>query len=159
MDLPKNIVLEQLPGPKRGDWPALYFRDEVAWSPSRTHLALAYTICEASMCNEVGCILWAEVDGGKATILQNPDSMVASCWRSPWCRWLNESIFVFKSQWYNGENLCLPLVAIHVNKGFQVLAGTNTAEQWLDDFPMFDGQWTPFGIQKLLKQIGEAGRE
>lgn len=153
MDLPKNILLEQLPGPKRGDGPALYFRDEVIWSPARTHLALAYTICEASMCNEIGCILWAKVDGDQATVLQNPDGMFVSCWRSPWCRWLNENIFVFKSQRYNGKTKCVPLVAIHVNKGFQVLPGTNTTDQWLDDAPTFDDQWTSFDTQELLKQI------
>jgi len=153
MDLPDNIVIEKLPGPKRREYPAHYFQDDVVWSPQRTHLALAYTICEASMCNDVGCILWARVDGSEATILENPDGVLASCRQSPWCRWLDEDRFVFKAQKWNGKITCVPLVAIHVIKGFQVLPGTHSSEQWLDAVPQIDDQWTPFDAKELLKQI------
>jgi hypothetical protein len=153
MDIPDNIVLERLPGPKRGDYPALYFRDDAVWSPQRSHLALAYTICEASMCNDVGCILWAKVDCGKANILQNPDGVLASCWQIPWCLWLDEERFIFKAQKYNGKTTCVPLVAIHVSQGFQVLSETNSADQWLDAVPTLGDQWNPSDAKELLKKI------
>lgn len=155
MDLPDNIVLVDLPGPKRGEYPALYFQDDVVWSPQRTHFALAYTICEASMCNDVGCILWARVDDNQATILQNPEGVHASCWQSPWCRWLSEDIFVFKAQKYNGKTTCVPLVAIHIVKGFQVLSGTNSTDKWLEDVSSINDQWLPFDAKTLLKKIGK----
>lgn len=157
MDLPDNILIERLPGPKRGEYPAHFFRDDVVWSPGRTHLALAYTICEASMCNDVGCILWARVDGPRASILENPNGVLASCWRSPWCRWLTEDAFVFKAHKYDGKTVNVPLVAIHLAKGFQVLPGTNSAEAWLDSAPPFDDHWIPFDAKELLERIERSG--
>jgi hypothetical protein len=156
MDLPDTIVIEELPGPMRGEYPALYFRDDVVWSPQRTHFALAYTICEASMNNEVGCILWARIENSKAKILQNPDGVLASCWRSPWCRWLDEEVFVFKAQTYNGKTTCVPLVAIHVSSGFQLLPGTNTTDRWIDEASAVSENWTPFDTKTLLRMIGSS---
>jgi hypothetical protein len=153
MDLPENIVLDQLPGPRRGKHPALYYSDDAVWSPSRRHIALAYTICEASMCNDVGCILWAKVIGNRATIIENPDGVLASCWQSPWCRWIDDESFVFKAQKYNGKTTCIPLVAIHVTKGFQVIPGTNTAEKWFGAEERVSDNWTQFDPRVLLMQI------
>ncbi len=56
--LPVDLDLDLLPGPNRGVSPALYFRDEAVFSPTGKYFALAYTITEASMCNDVGCLLW-----------------------------------------------------------------------------------------------------
>jgi len=159
MDLPKNIVVDRLPGPSRGKYPALYFRDEPVWSPDRTHLALAYTICEASMCNEVGCILWAEVSGSTARIIENPDGVLASCWQSPWCRWLSEEVFVFKSQKHNGRTICVPAVVVHMQKGFQVLEGTNSAEQWLEPIPQLSDAWHEFSPTALNAELERCAQQ
>jgi len=153
MDIPKNIRIDKLPGPKRGIHPTLYFQDEIVWSANRNHFALAYSITEASICNDVGCILWAEVKNGKANIIQNPKGVLASCWQSPWCRWLSDDIFIYKSQRYNGKSTCIPVVAIHILHGFQVIEGTNSAEKWLDDIPNIENNWIKFKTKKMFKII------
>ena len=131
-DLPSNIDIEALPGPRRGRSPALYIRDEAVWAPDRGHVALAYTIYEASMGNEVGCVLWAGVREGKATILGNPREAVASCWRSPWCRWVDAETFAFKTQYVDRGRTRTPLVVIHVRHGFALVPGTDAPEVWVD---------------------------
>jgi hypothetical protein len=99
---PFGLNVDALPGPTRGMSPALYFRDEVVQSPNGDRFALAYTICEASMCNEVGCVAWGQVVDGSAQVQGNPAGLIATCWYTPWCVWLNEHAFVFKTQ--TGKN-------------------------------------------------------
>lgn len=135
-DLPSDIDLESLPGPRRGKHPALYVRDEAVWAPGRAHVAVAYTIHEASMGNEVGLLLWARMENGKATILGNPSNLLISCWRSPWCRWLDAETFVFKTQYFHRARTRTPLVVLHVRNEFAVVQGTDAPDVWLDrDIP------------------------
>ena len=153
-DLPSNIDLDALPGPPRGQHPAIYFNDEVVWSPTRAYLALAYTICEASMMNCVGRILWARVIGGQAQTLTIPD-VDASCWRKPWARWLSDDVFVFKAQWYQSR-IHTPLVAIHVTGGFAVLGGTNNPDSWIDDVVYPPAEYEPYSKRQFREALGRA---
>ena len=84
------------------------------------------------MGNEVGRLLWARLENGSATILGNPPELLVSCWRSPWCRWLDEDTFVFKTQYVDRGRARTPLVVIHVRHGFTVVSGIDAAEVWLD---------------------------
>src|SRR5262249_21345279 len=122
--IPRDLVLDELPGPKRGQNPILYFRDEIVWAPGERYFALAYTIAEASMMNEIGCVLWASFDG-RTTVLGNPKGLYACCWNTPWCTWLDHETFVFKSQYSDGKKRYVPLVVINVTRGYAVLPGTN----------------------------------
>lgn len=157
IDLPANIVIEELPGPKRGEWPALYFRDEVVWSPRRTRFALAYSICEASMNNEVGCLLWGRSDATHGIVEQNITQMLACCWSSPWCRWLDEDVFAFKAQRYDGRMARVPLVIAHATAGFRIVPASNDARMWIDDIQTPAGtDWVPWNEETLVKMIEKA---
>ena len=101
--IPSEIDLTRLPGPARGKPPALYFRDEIVWSPDDSHFALAYTIVEASYGNEVGSLLWGSSQSRNVSILGNPDRPLVTCWFVPWCAWASPSVFLFKSQFYDGR--------------------------------------------------------
>jgi hypothetical protein len=156
-DLPTNIMIDMLPGPKRGEWPALYFRDEVTWSPHHTRFALAYSICEASMNNEVGCLLWGRLEGTHGIAEQNITQMVACCWRSPWCCWLDEDVFVFKAQRYDGRINRVPLIVAHATAGFYIVPGSNDARLWIDRVQALDGiDWVPWNEAILVKMIESA---
>jgi hypothetical protein len=121
--IPSGIRLEKLPGPNRGEYPANFFRDEVVWAPSRKRFALAYSIAEARMNDEAGCVLWGETQANRTRILGNPEGIYACCWASPWCVWLNDDIFVFKVRYFDGV-VYVPLVAVHVEEGWAVIPGT-----------------------------------
>ena len=92
-----GIDVDRLPGPTRGRHPTLYFRDEPVWSPDGCRVALAYSITEASMANEGGCILWGTLRDGLIAIDGNPSGITACCWTSPWCSWLDHQTFIFKA--------------------------------------------------------------
>jgi hypothetical protein len=123
--IPPDIHVGQLPGPDRAKWPENFFRDEIVWSPSKTRFALAYSIAEASMNNEMGCVLWGEQRADGTAILGNPRWVHACCWEKPWCVWLDDDIFVFKAQEGSGSKVQLPLVIVHVTKGFALMPDTN----------------------------------
>lgn len=125
--LPQGLNIDALPGPTRGASPALYFRDEVVQSPTGNRFALAYTIYEASMCNEVGHVAWGQVVDGQGEIRGNPVGLIATCWYTPWCVWLHESAFVFKTQRYTRRRLHIPLIVVDFDAGFAVLPGTDNA--------------------------------
>lgn len=151
--IPPDISLETLPGPKRGEYPALFFRDEIVWSPSRNRFALAYTIAEASMNNEIGCVLWGSCGGNSTTVLGNPEGIYACCWNSPWCVWLNDDVFLFKAQRYDEHRLHIPLVAVSISTGFSVLPGTNNSESIPSQFKGSLGLFTMQDSQGLLGAI------
>jgi hypothetical protein len=151
--IPPDIVLDDLPGPNRGQPPALYFRDEVVWAPSRKHFALAYTIAEASMMNEIGCVLWASFNGHASVTLGNPKGLYACCWKSPWCVWLNEESFVFKAQSSDGKTRCVPLVVINITKGYAVLPGTNSVDSWPSQVKACSGPFEPVVNKTLIHAI------
>lgn len=148
-----GIALDKLPGPARGKYPALYFRDEIVWSPSKQYLSLAYTINEASMCNDIGCILWASFELGRATVLGNPTNFYACCWDSPWCIWINDQTFVFKVQHYDGRKLHLPLVAVNVFQGFAILPNTNHSKSRPTQIQAYDGPFTLLNNTELFQAI------
>ena len=148
-----TLDLDSLPGPRRGVSPAIYIRDEAVFSPSGKHFALAYTIAEASMGNEIGCLLWGEVTRGETTVLGNPEGVHATCWYSPWAAWLDDETFVFKAQQYDGKRLHLPLVAIRIGKGFSVLPGTSNGESRPSEVRAAPASYAPASAEALLRAI------
>jgi hypothetical protein len=152
-NIPSDIDIEKLPGPNRGDSPALYFRDEIIWSPQKQYFTLAYTIIEASYGNSVGHILWGMYDGKNSKIFGNPKDMAASCWKQPWCKWLDDNSFVFKAQKYYGKSTYVPLVIVHVDKGFAVLPGSNDTNKWLDEILEYDGIYQSYDEQSLIEAV------
>jgi hypothetical protein len=127
----------------------LYFRDEAVWSPGKGHIALAYTITEASMMNDIGCVLWGSVADDHLTIFQNPAGVYACCWRSPWCAWHGDDLFVFKLQFFDGKAKRIPLVAIHLARGFAVVPNSNTTDVWIDAAIPSSLPFTPFSPENL----------
>lgn len=148
-EIPSDIDIEKLPGPVRGKYPALYFRDEVSWSPSGRRFALAYTIAEASYGNEIGCLLWAESANGHSQVLGTLHTVHACCWRSPWCSWLDDETFVFKAQSYTEGQLFTPVVAINVRGRFAVIPSTQAATVWHDQVTGYDGPWSRLEVGAL----------
>ena len=153
MRLPKNLHIDDLPGPKRGEFPALYFRDEPVWSPKKRHIALAYTITEASLMNDVGCILWGTVEAGNLTSFENPSGVYAACWRSPWCTWLSDEHFVFKLQHFDGKVKRIPLIAVHLREGFAVGPHSNTTDTWVDARIPIPLSFTPFSLNAFRDAV------
>jgi hypothetical protein len=108
----EGIDISGLHGPKRGSYPAHFFRDEVAWSPSRSRFAIAYTICEVSMSNDVGCIAWGTQEAGKIKIVQNPAELLVSCWGTPFARWISDTKFIIRIQVRDISRLLVPVLVI-----------------------------------------------
>ena len=152
-EIPSDINITKLPGPKRGKHPALYFQDEIVWSPDKTSFALAYTITEASMGNDIGCFLWGRNEKGKSKILENPTKIYASCWQQPWCSWIDNETFIFKAQRYCKKTVHVPLVAININKGFFVIPESNSADKWLPENVVEKYTFSKFNEGKLLKMV------
>jgi len=151
--LPPGVEISALPGPTRGISPCLYVRDETVWSPSREAFALAYTIAEASMNNEIGCILWGKLVAGTSQIRGNPEGVYAVCWSSPWAAWLGEEVFVFKAHYSDGRHLHLPLVAIHLQQGFHVLPKTNNTDSRPSDMTSPPSTFTRLSATALADAI------
>jgi hypothetical protein len=154
--LPPGIKLELLPGPARGKPPALYARDEVVYSPSGQYFALAYTIAETRMGNEVGCLLWGQRQGDHSTTLGNPPGVHVTCWYSPWASWISDQTFVFKAQHWDGFRLHLPLVAVKIGHGTAVLSGTNNADSRPTDELQIPTEFFHLNPTELLRAISDA---
>lgn len=154
-NIPSAIDLESLPGPARGKWPAGYFRDDVVWSPTKEFFALAYSIAEVSMCNDVGCLLWGAHRNAKAEILHNPQQLRVSCWRVPFCKWIDESTFVVKAQRIGPKGARTPAIAIQVHRGFEIVPNSSSANDWIDEITKVPGEFTGFDETALLNQIDE----
>jgi hypothetical protein len=156
-EIVSSIDIESLPGPKRSG--LAYYRDEIVWSPLRRYFALAYSICEVTMCNEIGLASWGTVQNGKAIIMRN--SMPFSIWGNhrPWCKWLNDEVFICKANRYNDNTLYVPLVAIHVHRGFQVIPETNMLALWFDDIEKVDSEFQLFDELELAKEIEKTGQK
>jgi len=153
MDLPNNIKVDALPGPDRKKWPCL--RDEILWSPQRLNFALAYSIAEASMCNDVGMLLLARADG---SIIFNPRAVGVSCWNSPWGRWLDESVLLFKAQMHHERTVHVPLVVMHIRRGFYVVPETDSAEISVDSVACYQGaRWSPFSEEVFAEAVSRSG--
>jgi len=97
------------------------YKSEVVWSPNGQYFALAYTIAEASMCNELGHFAFGRA-GENPAVFRAIDNVSVDCNFSPWCRWLSETCFVFGTQLYipAKKNSFMPIVAIDVYKGHHV---------------------------------------
>lgn len=102
------------------------------------------------MLNEIGCVLWGTADG---RIIANPDGVHVCCWRSPWCRWLDNKTFVFKIQHYDGQTTRTPMVAIHVDKGFFVIPESAAPDIWADQVKIDSPAFRTFDPSSLLKSI------
>jgi hypothetical protein len=156
-EIVNSIDMESLPGPKRSG--LVYYRDEIVWSPNHKYFALAYSICEVTMGNEVGIASWGTVQNGKARIVRT--SMPFSIWGNhrPWCKWLNDEVFICKASRYNDNTLYVPLVAIDVHRGFRVIPETNILALWFDDIEKVDGEFQPFDELELAKEIEKTGQK
>ena len=155
--MPKGFDIASLPGPRRGEWPALYFRDETVASPTGNRFALAYSICEASMCNEVGCVAWGSVHDGIGKIEGNPEGLIATCWFTPWCSWIGDTAFVFKAQRYAGGRLYMPLVVVDCLQGFAVVPGSDNSDSRPTSVVSLPAQLQPIGDGALLLAAIEGG--
>jgi hypothetical protein len=151
--LPSNINVERLAGPNRSKWAEGTFRDDVVFSPNGDHMALAYSIAEIGMSKEVGRVLWARLNGKFAEGVRNPKKILALCWFSPWCHWVNNHTFLFKIWHEHKGEIFGPLVAINVDKGFQVLPGTNNSNSWVTDDCDLQGEWTKFSRRALFFEV------
>lgn len=151
--LPTNIDVSHLPGPSRRRSADGAFRDEAVISPDGEHMALAYSIAEVGMCKEVGGILWARLSGEFAENVRTPKNTLALCWLSPWCHWIDNRVFLFKIWHEHKSKVFGPLVAIHVEKGFQVIPSSNTTNSWVTDECELHSEWIRFTRRALFSQV------
>lgn len=151
--LPFDVDLNSLPGPKRSDMPAMFLRDEIVYSPSGKNFALAYSIAEVSMGNEIGCILWGKVQGGKTVVVGNPAEIHSTCWFRPWANWVDDETFVFKAQQYDGKRLHLPLVVVRFGEGFSVLPGTSIGESRPNEVTVAPSNFKAANTSAMLRAI------
>lgn len=159
--MPCELNIEKLPGLKRGQHPAVYFRDEIVWNECGNRFALAYTIHEASFGNEVGHICWGRLRDGKIEVLGIFEQLLATCWQEPWCNWINKNAFAFKAHFYNGSpsppnsaKLHLPIISIHFSQGYLVVPGTDNVDSRLgkDDFSS-ELKFRPQSEADLIQEI------
>lgn len=155
--IPNNIDFAHLPGPRRGRLPSGYDRDDAIWSPRGDYLALAYSITEARMMTYVGNVLWARVIDGEASILGNPSRVYAACWETPWCQWMSDEGFVFKSYYYDGSRLHTPNVMVHLHEGVAVLSQTDGLSVG-DSATTREVAWTPYSEDVLIRLLGDPTR-
>lgn len=157
--IPEDLDLNSLPGPERGEHPALYFRDEAIWSPDDSHFALAYTITEASMGNDVGRMAWGALDADGRAELTVVDGILASCWRSPWCLWLENHQFLFKAQVADltANRTHVPLVMFDLRGRFGVLSKSDTPDSWPTDPNLQSPPLEPFSVEAYRKAVLGAG--
>ena len=151
--IPKSIDLDKLPGWERGKYPALFFRDEISWSPSGSSFALAYTITEVSYGNDVGSVLWGIQSGSESRVLGNPTNLNACCWFTPWCSWITDDLFIFKTQLYKDQRLYLPLIAISLSGESAIIPGTNNTESRPSDIAKVTVSLAKVSWDSLHQQI------
>ena len=157
--IPEGLDLDSLPGPKRGEHPALYFRDEAIWAPNGSHFSLAYTITEASMGNDVGCVAWGALNAGGQAELTVVEGVVASCWRSPWCLWLDNHQFRFKAHVADltANRTHVTLVVFDLRGRFGVLSESDMPDSWPTDPDLRSPSLEPFSTESYRKAVLRAG--
>ncbi len=153
--IPSNLNLDKIIGPldRTADY-ARNYRDEIVYSPTKKYFALAYTICEISMGNEVGCVAWGSITNGIACIEEAPTNTGAACWRAPWCKWVSEDTFIFKVNKYIAGETKIPCIAVNMNKGIALINGTNTTKVWQPSVVVSDlkfEQYSESYINELIR--------
>jgi len=116
-----SVGLKTLPGGLRDESSAFY-RDEVVWAPSGLNFALAYTIREVSMNNQVGHLAWGSRRKKDPFLIKALPEISVDCSNTPWCRWLSDTCFVFRAQKHlpNKKTFIDPLIAIDIKLGHYV---------------------------------------
>jgi hypothetical protein len=157
--IPAEIDLNKLPGPTRGVYPALYFRDEIVYSPSGRHFALAYSICEHSYGNEVGMALWGEMDQGRLTRSQPIQGLTVCCWQAPWCRWIDDDTLLCKAQRSTRHGVTVPDVLIRTGEFFAVIPRDARSEVWLPEPDISSVEFQRIEGSKLVEAIEKTAQQ
>ncbi|MRX27627.1 hypothetical protein [Kangiella sp. HZ709] len=77
----------------------------------------------------------------------------ASCWRSPWCKWISNDTFAFKAQRYFNNKVNIPIVIFNVNRGFAILPESNEPNNWFDDQVITDLDYTAYTDIELFNKV------
>lgn len=117
-DLPKGLAPQVTASGERDPWA----RNETCFNASNTRFAAAFNIVEATMMNEMGHLVWGRINNRRAVISGRMKGIPVYCWGTPFARWLGSRCFVVKVAPRASSH---PLVAIHFDKGFQILRGSS----------------------------------
>ncbi len=111
-----EIDVEKLPGPKRGQFPVLYFSDELFVAPSGNVAALIYTISEVAMGWNIGLFALFENKSNPDCIL-NPNDFRCFATEDT-VIWLSNQLFLVKKYFYDRrENkIEIPFVVVDIIK-------------------------------------------
>jgi hypothetical protein len=109
-----EIDIERLPGPKRGQSPALYVSDKLVPSPSGSLAALVYSIYEIRMGWEVGLFTLFE-DKSNPTCILNPANFLCFSTEDT-VTWLSDQLLALKKYAYDnrGNRIELPFAIIDI---------------------------------------------
>ena len=129
--------------------------DQIFLNHSKTHFEIIYTIYEASMGNDIGHIAWGTKTDKGHKVIENPKDMRVSCWGSPFCKWLDETTFIFKVQKYNKTNnrIYTSLVAINLDQGFHVIENTNDTVSRVSEYDLPISSYRHYDFKELVDSI------
>jgi len=96
-----EIDVDSLPGPKRGEWPALYFTDAIFPSPDGRCAAVLYSITEMRMGWDVGALAVFR-NRDKPRLLLNSEQFLC-CSTNDSIIWLTNDVFAAKKHYYDAS--------------------------------------------------------
>ena len=114
--LPNGLDVQSILPHHRDVWA----RDETCFNQSKTKFVAAFNIYEHSMMNEMGRIVWGVLKGDTAEVQDGLNQFPICCWERPFAHWIDDNCFAVK---FAGGKHHYPIVAIHFEKGFQIVGG------------------------------------
>ena len=154
--IPDDIEIDRLRISVRGISPSqCYVEDQIYWNNAETHFVFIYTIYEASMNNDVGHIAWGMKTNDGIKILEKPDDYAVCCWGTPYCKWLNDNMFIFKVQKYSKRlnRMYTPLVSIDIHNGFNIIENSNNTDSRVSKYNPQSLSFTNYTSKILIEAI------
>lgn len=100
----------------------LWVSDKTLTSPDGQAFCSAFDIVEMTMMNYVAGAAWGTLDSaGKAHVTGHLPAWSVCCWSPQFCSWITPHTFVVK---LSDKALDWPLLAIHIERGFQLVGKT-----------------------------------
>lgn len=119
--LPEGLDVQRAHPHQRNPWA----RDQTCFNRTRTKFVAAFNIHEHSMMNEMGQVVWGCLEDNAVQVQGHMQKHLAFCWDQPFAQWIDDDCFAIK---IHGGNQHYPVVAVHFEKGFQVVGDTNNLE-------------------------------
>lgn len=116
--LPEGLDAQDFIPHQKNPWS----REQACFNASKTKFVAAFNIYEHTMMNEMGQIIWGSFRGNTALVEGFLQERWVFCWENPFAHWLGDACFAIKVS--GGKNR-YPVLAIHFEKGLQILGGSD----------------------------------